>query len=78
MLESKEGGFNSSSTLKDIAHILKASVIDVVNFLLGATSCWKLKDFEEAVEWCDQGLSVSFYLLDVLSTFLTVIFMATP
>ena len=49
-----------------------------VNFLLGATSCWKLKEFEEAVEWCDQGLSVSFYLLDVLSTFLTVIFMATP
>ena len=33
-----------------------------VNFLLGAIACLKLKKFEEAVKWCDQGLSVSFYI----------------
>ena len=33
-----------------------------VNFLLGAIACLKLKKFEEAVKWCDQGLSVSFYM----------------
>ena len=31
-------------------------------FLLGAIACLKLKKFEEAVKWCDQGLSVSFYM----------------
>ena len=31
-----------------------------VNFLVGAIACLKLKKFEEAVKWCDQGLSVSF------------------
>ena len=33
-----------------------------VNFPLGAIACLKLKKFEEAVKWCDQGLSVSFYM----------------
>ena len=29
-------------------------------FLLGANACVKLKQFEEAIIWCDKGLSVSF------------------
>ena len=26
----------------------------------GATACVKLKRFEEAINWCDKGLAVSF------------------
>ena len=29
-------------------------------FLLGANACVKLKQFEEAIIWCDKGLAVSF------------------
>ena len=32
-----------------------------VNFVsLGASACLKLKQFEEAIIWCDKGLAVSF------------------
>ena len=30
-----------------------------VLFLSGASSCVKLNLFEEAINWCDQGLAVS-------------------
>ena len=29
-------------------------------FSLGANTCLKLKQFEEAIIWCDKGLAVSF------------------
>ena len=29
-------------------------------FSLGANTCLKLKQFEEAIIWCDKGLTVSF------------------
>ena len=34
------------------------------NFIsLGASACLKLKQFEEAIIWCDKGLAVSFLRL---------------
>ena len=30
---------------------------------LGASACIKLNQFEEAITWCDKGLSVSFVML---------------
>ena len=28
--------------------------------LLGASACFQLKQFEEAIKWCKKGLAVSF------------------
>ena len=35
-------------------------ILNAQNFLLGANTCLKLKQFEEAIIWCDKGLTVSF------------------
>ena len=32
--------------------------------LLGARACFELREFEEAVTWCDKGLAVSFSFVD--------------
>ena len=36
---------------------------DSTFFLLGANTCLKLKRIEEAINWCDKGLAVSFLYL---------------
>ena len=47
-----------------------------VNFVsLGASACLKLKQFEEAIIWCDKGLAVSFLRsIHAASLHMTIIF----
>ena len=36
-------------------------ILNIIStFLLGAKACVRLKQFEEAIIWCDKGLTVSF------------------
>ena len=35
---------------------------------LGASACLKLNQFEEAITWCDKGLSVSFIIFYLCPT----------
>ena len=47
-------------------------------FSLGARTCLKLKQLEEAINWCDKGLAVSFlYPVHRPSFFSIEIFMCT-
>ena len=40
---------------------------------LGASACLKLNQFEEAITWCDKGLSVSFIIFYLcLSSLITI------
>ena len=38
------------------------------SLLLGASACLKLNQVEEAITWCDEGLSVSFIIFYLCPT----------
>ena len=48
---------NLSRKTQFFLHLL---ILNAANFSLGANTCFKLKQFEEAIIWCEKGLTVSF------------------
>ena len=55
---------------ENISTKLNQFVFDLFTFFclsLGASACLKLNQFEEAITWCDKGLSVSFIQYNTIS-----------
>lgn len=55
---------HSLASFKDV-NKLEFSCISQFHVYVGATTCEKLKKFDEAKKWCEQGLSVSFIAFDL-------------